>query len=229
MAIRFVIIGGGTGGTLTANRLRKIYKRDEAQIVVIDGDDEHLYQPGLLFVPFGLAKPGDIVRSRSDQLREGIEFRLAEVDRVETGSSKVHLADGTELEYDVLVIASGARLLPEETEGLTGAGWNEKSFSFYTLEGAEALGEALDHLRGGRVVVNLIDMPIKCPVAPLEFCFLLDWFLRERGIRQDVEVTYATPLDAAFTKPVAAGQLGDMFEEKDIGLETEFATGRVDG
>jgi len=229
MAIRFIIIGGGTGGTMTANRLRKIYGPDEADIVVIDGDDEHVYQPGLLFVPFGLAKPEDIVRPRFSQLHRGIDFRLAEVDRVETTSSKVLLADGSELEYDVLVVASGARLLPDETEGLTGAGWNKKVFTFYTLEGAAALCAALQDFREGRLVVNLVDMPIKCPVAPLEFCFLLDWFLGEQGVRNNVDITYATPLDAAFTKPVAAGQLGDMFEEKGIELQTEFATGQVDG
>ncbi len=214
---------------MTANRLRRIHREEEAEIVVVDSDDEHLYQPGLLFVPFGLAKPGDIVRSRANQLHRGIEFRMAEVDRVETDASKVHFADGSELEYDVLVIASGARLLPEETEGLSDAGWNERVFTFYTLEGAAALGKALDGFRGGRLVVNLIDMPVKCPVAPLEFCFLVDWFLRDKGVRQDVELTYATPLDAAFTKPVAAEQLGSMFAEKEIGLETEFATGQVEG
>ena len=214
---------------MTANRLRRIHREEEAEIVVVDSDDEHLYQPGLLFVPFGLAKPGDIVRSRANQLHRGIEFRMAEVDRVETDASKVHFADGSELEYDVLVIASGARLLPEETEGLSDAGWNERVFTFYTLEGAAALGKALDGFRGGRLVVNLIDMPVKCPVAPLEVCFLVDWFLRDKGVRQDVELTYATPLDAAFTKPVAAEQLGSMFAEKEIGLETEFATGQVEG
>jgi sulfide:quinone oxidoreductase len=120
-------------------------------------------------------------------------------------------------------------LLFEETEGLTGPGWGERMFSFYSVEDAEALREALHSFKGGRLVVNLIDMPIKCPVAPLEFCFLADWFLAERGVRSDVEITYATPLDAAFTRPVAAEHLSGMLEEKGIALETEFATGRVEG
>jgi sulfide:quinone oxidoreductase len=228
MGHRIVILGGGTGGTLTANRLHRMFG-DSAAITVIDRDDRHIYQPGLLFVPFGLAQAEDIVRSRRKQLRAGVEFRLGEVDRVETAASTVHLADGSSVPYDVLVVASGATLLLDETEGLTGPGWGAKTFSFYTLEGAVALSEALRAFDHGRLVVNIIDMPIKCPVAPLEFCFLLDWYLRERGVRSEVEITYATPLDAAFTKPVAAEHLAGMLERKDITLEAEFATGRVDG
>jgi sulfide:quinone oxidoreductase len=224
---RIVILGGGTGGTLLANRLRRVL--DDAEIVVVDRDDRHVYQPGLLFVPFGMAEPGEIVRSRRAQLHSGIEFRLAGVDRVESATDEVHLADGSVLSYDVLVIASGARLAPEETDGLTGAGWGERVFDFYTLEGATALRDALARLDRGRLVVNPVDLPIKCPVAPLEFCFLAEWYLRQRGVRDAVELTYVTPLDAAFTKPVAAAHLAGLLSEKDIRLESEFATGSVDG
>jgi sulfide:quinone oxidoreductase len=228
MGHRIVILGAGTGGTLAANRLRAHYG-EGAEIVVVDRDDSHVYQPGLLFVPFGMERAEGIVRSRREQLHSGIEFRVAEVDRVETGESTVYLMDGSALEYDVLVIATGARLLFEETEGLTGPAWGEKVFTFYTLDGAAALRDALERFDRGRLVVNLIDLPIKCPVAPLEFCFLADWHLRKRGVRDDVEIIYATPLDAAFTKPVAAGHLAGMLERKGIALEVEFATGRIDG
>ena len=228
MGHRIVILGGGTGGTLTANRLHRRYG-DRAEIVVVDRDDRHVYQPGLLFVPFGLADPDGIVRSRGKQLHDGIEFRLAEVDRVELDANVVHLTDGGVLPYDVLVIASGAALLPGETEGLTGPGWGERVFAFYTLEGATALRDVLRRFDGGRLVVNVVDMPIKCPVAPLEFCFLADWYLRKRGAREATELIYATPLDGAFTKPVAAEHLGGMLEHKGIALEAEFATGHIDG
>jgi sulfide:quinone oxidoreductase len=226
---RIVILGGGTGGTLTANRLRRAYSRDEAQITVIDRDDDHVYQPGLLFVPFGLTHPEDITRPRGRQLHAGIEFRTTGVDRVEFGSRAVVLEDGSSLGYDVLVVATGSVLAPEETEGLTGAGWNERVFTFYTPEGAAGLERALQTFGAGRLVVNVVEMPIKCPVAPLEFCFLADWFLRERGVRGSVEMTYVTPLDGAFTKPVAAERLGGMLAERDIELVTEFNTGQVDG
>jgi sulfide:quinone oxidoreductase len=228
MRHRIVILGAGTGGTLTANRLRRIYG-DSAEITVIDRDDRHVYQPGLLFVPFGLADPSEIVRPRRAQIHDGIEFRVAEVDRVDTAGNSVHLTNGETIGYDVLVIATGAALLPEETEGLTGPGWEETVFTFYTLEGAIALRDALRTFSRGRLVVNMIDMPIKCPVAPLEFCFLADWYLREQGARQNVEIVYATPLDGAFTKPIASERLAGLLADKGVVLETEFATGQVDG
>ena len=112
------------------------------------------------------------------------------------------LGDGTVLPYDVLVVATGVRLQPEETEGMTDAGWNER-VSRSTTRKAPRRCEALEHFDGGRLVVNLVDMPIKCPVAPLEFA-LADWHLRSGGIRNRTELVYATPLDGAFTKPIAS-------------------------
>jgi sulfide:quinone oxidoreductase len=142
MAHRIVILGAGTGGSLAANRLRRECG-DDTEIVVVDRDDDHVYQPGLLFVPFGLADPAAIVRSRAGQLRPGIDFRIADVDRVDVERSVVLLGDDTELAYDVLVIATGAELLPEETEGMTGPGWGDSVFTFYTLAGATGLRDAL--------------------------------------------------------------------------------------
>jgi sulfide:quinone oxidoreductase len=229
MTARIVILGGGTGGTLTANRLRRLYRADAAEITVVDQDDRHVYQPGLLFVPFGLTHAEDIVRPRARQLHAGIAFVESGIDRVDIEANEVHLTTGDALAYDVLVIATGARLVPEETEGLTGPGWMENVFTFYTPEGAAALGAALATFDRGRLVVDVVDMPIKCPVAPLEFCFLADWYLTERGVRDQVQITYATPLDAAFTKPIAASHLGGMLAERGIELTTEFNTGEVDG
>lgn len=229
MTRHVVILGGGTGGTLAANRLRRIYKLAELTITVIDQDDRHVYQPGLLFVPFGLTRTEDIVRPRRRQLHEGITFIESAIDHVDIEASTVSLPDGTTLAYDVLVVATGAVLVPEETEGLTGPGWMDKVLTFYSPEGAGALGAALATFDGGRVVVNVVDMPIKCPVAPLEFCFLADWYFHERGIRDRVQLTYVTPLDGAFTKPVASAHLAGMLVDKDVELVTEFNTGEVDG
>jgi sulfide:quinone oxidoreductase len=227
MAHRLVILGGGTGGTLVANRLQRLYG-EAASITVIDRDDSHIYQPGLLFVPFGLTETSEIVRPRHAQFRDGVDFCLAEVDSVDIAENTVHLVDAPDVPYDVLVIATGASLQPQETDGLTGSEWGRSIHTFYSLEGASALGHALDGFDGGRLVVNVIDMPIKCPVAPLEFCFLADWQLRTRGLREQVELTFVTPLDGAFTKPVASRHLEGLLEDKGIRVESEFATGRVD-
>ena len=226
---RILILGGGTGGTIAANRLRRVYGTGEAEITVVDQDDEHVYQPGLLFVPFGMADAARLGRPRRRQLHAGITFRQASVDHVDVAADQVQLDDGTTLGYDALVIATGARLLPEETEGLTGPGWMENVFTFYTRDGAVALRDALDRFRGGRLVVNVADMPIKCPVAPLEFCFLADDFLRRRGIRAQTEITYVTPLDGAFTKPVCNRELSGLLTGRDIRLVTDFNTGTVAG
>ena len=229
MTKRVVILGGGTGGTLAANRLRRATSAEEVEIVVVDQDNDHVYQPGLLFVPFGLADAHDIVRPRTRQLHHGVSFIESAVERVDIQANEVHLGTGAVLRYDVLLIASGATLSVDETDGLTGPGWMEKVFTFYDLDGATALQSALERFDGGRLVVNVVDMPIKCPVAPLEFCFLADWYFRERGMREHVQIVYVTPLDAAFTKPIAAQRLAGMLAEKDIELITEFNTGEVDG
>jgi sulfide:quinone oxidoreductase len=230
---RIVILGGGTGGTLVANRLQRHYRHHhghfDVHITVVDQDNHHVYQPGLLFMPFGLASEQDIVRPREAQLNKGIEFILGAIDHVDIEADAVTLWDGVELPYDLLVVATGAHLALDETEGLTGPGWNEHVFTFYDLPGAAALAKALDAFEGGKLLVNVVDMPIKCPVAPLEFCFLADWFFTDRGIRDKVEITYATPLDGAFTKPVASATLKSLLEEKGVHLVTEFNTGEVVG
>jgi sulfide:quinone oxidoreductase len=223
-----VILGGGTGGTLLANRLRRSYVPEALAITVVDQDDRHVYQPGLLFVPFGLAGVDEITRPRSRQLRGDIDFVESAIDRVELDLDRVYLEGGRTLDYDVLVVATGARLVPEETEGLLGDGWNRNVFTFYTPEGASALAGALAEFGGGRVVVDVVDLPIKCPVAPLEFAFLADWYFAERGIRDAVELVYVTPLDGAFTKPQASEALGGLLAEKGIELVTEFNAAEVD-
>ncbi len=228
MGSRIVILGGGTGGTLAANRLRRVVG-DDVAVVVVDHDNSHVYQPGLLFVPFGLTHLDEIVRPRQHQFHRGIEFHQAAVDHVDLGAQQVLLEDGIALDYDVLVVATGATLLPEETEGLTGRGWMEKMFTFYTPPGAVALHDALAWFDEGRLVVGVVDLPIKCPVAPLEFCFLADWYFRQRGIRDRIELTYVTPLDGAFTTRVAAATLAGLLREKGVELVTEFNTGEVDG
>ncbi len=226
---RLVILGAGTGGTLAANRIRKQFAESDLTIDVVDQDNTHIYQPGLLFVPFGLADPDEIVRPRDRQLHKGINYHLSAIESVDVDANRVALANGSTLTYDLLLVATGSVLQPEETDGLLGPGWLERVFTFYDMEGATALAKALDGFEAGRLVINIVDMPIKCPVAPLEFAFLADWYFTEKGIRDAVTITYVTPLDGAFTKPVASATLSSLLDEKGIELVTEFNTGEVDG
>jgi sulfide:quinone oxidoreductase len=230
---RIVILGAGTAGTIMANRLRKLHKRDlsagEIGITIVDQDDVHVYQPGLLFVPFGIYTPQDCIKPRRSQVTRDVRYVSGVVDRVEADEDRVHLQGGQTLDYDVLIIATGTRTAPEETEGLTGAGWQENMFDFYTLDGATKLGAALERWEGGRLVLNIVEMPIKCPIAPLEFVFLADWYFGNKGIRDKVEIALATPLDGAFTRPIASKAFGDLLERKGIELIPEFNAGEVDG
>ena len=230
---RILILGAGTAGTIMANRLRRLYASDirnaAASVTIVDQDEEHVYQPGLLFLPFGKYTPQKLTKRRTKQLHKDVVYVQSHIDRVETTENTVHLADGSALPYDVLIVATGTRIVPSETEGLTGAGWQTSMFDFYTLDGAMKLREKLATWPGGRLVIDIVEMPIKCPVAPLEFAFLADAFFTERGMRDKVDITYVTPLDSAFTKPACAAELTHLLVEKRINLVTEFNAGRADG
>ncbi len=220
-----VILGAGTGGTTVANRMSRRLPADWS-VTVVDPSTRHLYQPGLLFVPFG--GPDSIERPRARTLRPEVTWVRERVDRVDPDAREVFLAPGGSIPYDLLVIASGAQTRPEETPGVLGSGWRNTVHDFYTLEGARALRPALASFPGGRLVVNVVEMPIKCPVAPLEFLFLADDYFARRGIRDRVDLVYATPLDGAFTRPTCNRLLASLLEEKGITVETEFAASEVD-
>jgi len=198
------------------------------KLTIVDQDETHYYQPGFLFIPFGIYTPADVVKPKADFLPPRAEMINGSIDLIEPADNRVKLADGTILDYDYLVIATGAQIRPDETPGLEGPEYGKTVHDFYTLKGAEALAEALRFWEGGRLVVNIIEMPIKCPVAPLEFSFLADSYFHEKGIRDKVEIVYVTPLDAAFTKPIAAQHLGDLLETKGIELEPDFYLEQVD-
>jgi len=223
-----LVLGGGSAGTMVVAKLRPRLDPNEWRITVVDQDDEHHYQPAYLFIPFGTYRRQDAVKRRSRFIPEGVELAFGRPAKVETDRDTVTLEDGTELAYDQLIVATGTTPRPEETEGTLGAEWRKSVHEFYTLEGALALKEALARFDGGRFVVHITEMPIKCPVAPLELAFLADAHFRERGIRERVELVYVTPLDGAFTKPVAAAHLGHLLAERDIAVETDFMIERID-
>ncbi len=225
---KLLIIGAGTGGTMMANKMRKDLPRDEWKITIIDQYKTHYYQPGFLFIPFGYYKKSDVIKPKQNFLPPGVDSIYQAVEKISAKDNKVHLKNGEVINYDILIIATGTRINPEETPGLAGDLWHKKIFDFYTIEGSVALANFFKTWEGGELVINVADMPIKCPVAPLEFAFYADAFFTERGMRDKVNITYVTPLSGAFTKPRAAKLLGNLLEEKNINIVTDFFLSEVD-
>jgi sulfide:quinone oxidoreductase len=225
-----LILGAGTGGTMVANKMVHELDSREWEIIIVDRDETHYYQPGLLFIPFGIYSSRDIQKPKRDFIPNGVKLILSGIELIEPEKNRVTLTREKQvINYDYLVVATGTHVQPGETEGLLdGGGWRKNIFDFYTPDGAADLAGFLKFWKGGRLVLNVAEMPIKCPVAPLEFLFLADWYFHQKGIRDKVEIVYATPLDGAFTKPRAAGILGGMLESKGITIEPNFNIGEVD-
>ncbi|MCK4699127.1 MAG: NAD(P)/FAD-dependent oxidoreductase, partial [Bacteroidales bacterium] len=225
---KILILGGGTGGTIMANKLRKVLERDEWEITLVDKQKTHYYQPGFLFIPFGIYNKYDVIKPKSDFFPPGINVIYVPIDRIDGGNNKVILENSKVLNYDFLIIATGTQTRPDETPGLNEELWYKSIFDFYTVEGAVALRKFFKSWEGGHLVLNIAELPFKCPVAPLEFVFLADAYFHEIGIRDKVEISYVTPLPGAFTKPQATKMLGELLDEKNIKVIPEFYIERVD-
>lgn len=224
---KMLILGAGTAGTMMANKLSQHLNMDEWHITIVDQYENHYYQPGFLFIPFDIYTRNDVIKSKRDYIPANVELIMSGIDVIEPEQNRVKLTNKQVLTYDYLIIATGTKINPSETEGLE-EGLYKDIHEFYTIEGACALQKHLKHWDGGKLVLNIVEMPIKCPVAPLEFLFLADWWFTEKGIRDKVDLTFVTPLPGAFTKPKAAQILGDFLEKKNINLVSEFNTGSVD-
>lgn len=223
-----LILGAGTAGTIMLNKLSAALDRNEWQITIIDQHETHYYQPGFLFIPFGIYGKRDVIKPKRDFFPSGSNLIMSAIDRIEPEKNRILLANGSVVPYDYLIIATGAKIVPEQTGGMKDGQWYKSIFDFYTIEGACALAEVFKRWQGGRLVINIAEMPIKCPVAPLEFAFLADWYFVGRGIRDKVDIHFVTPLSGAFTKPKASAVLGDFLDKKSITLTSEFSIGRVD-
>ncbi|MFQ3214908.1 MAG: sulfide:quinone oxidoreductase [Marivirga sp.] len=225
---KLLILGAGTAGTLMLNKLSKALSKKEWEITIIDKDPIHYYQPGFLFIPFGIYKPADVVKNKVDFFPKGADFILDEVDKISHDTNEVTLKGGKTLAYDILLVATGATPVPEETVGLKDKLWYKDIFDFYTFQGASLLAKKLKDWQGGKLVINLAESIIKCPVAPLEFVFLADAFFTEKGMRDKVEISYVTPLSGAFTKPIATKMLSQLMEKKNIKVIPDFYLEHVD-
>ncbi len=223
-----VILGAGTAGTMMANHLNHQLKHPEWEITIIDEREQHHYQPGYLFLPFDIYAPEDIIKTIEEFIPKDVKLVKNKINRILPAANKIELTGGDDLAYDILIVATGAKIAPEETEGMKGAEWQKSVFDFYTFEGALALRNKLRDWEGGKLVVHITEMPIKCPVAPLEFAFLADSFFKNKHMRDKVEITYVTPLSGAFTKPKATEALEHLLHEKGINIEPDFAIEKVD-
>ena len=223
---RLVILGAGTAGTMIANKLHK--RLPDWSITLVDKDDIHDYQPGYLFIPFAINHPREIRKTKRPYIDDGIDIVMSEIELVDPEGREVQLANGDRLSYDYLVVATGTTPRPDQTEGMLGPDWNKSVLEFYTFDGAIATRNAMERFEGGKLVMHITEMPIKCPVAPMEFVFLADDYFKKRGIRDKVDITYVTPLDGAFTKPVASRELGNALKQRNIKLETDFMIESVD-
>ena len=225
---RLLVLGAGTAGTMVVNKLRPLLSLTEWEVTIVEPAEQHLYQPGLLFVPFGRYEADDLQKPTQPLLAAGVSLISEEVQKVDVAGSVVELSNGESIPFDQLVIATGTHPRPDMTPGMLGPHFGKTVHEFYTLEGAVALRRALSNWRGGRLVVHITELPIKCPVAPLEFAFLADDYFRRLGIRDSVNLTFATPLSGAFTKPIASERLGSMLESRKIHVEPDFYVERVD-
>jgi sulfide:quinone oxidoreductase len=222
MPARVVVLGGGVGGTLAANLISKELGRD-AKVTVVDPTGMHIYQPGFLYVALGQANGRWLARDERSLLRGDVDLIVEPALRIHPDAGTVQLTRGGSLEWDYLVMATGARLVPDQIPGLV-----QGSQEFYSLDGAQRLRESLRRFRGGRVKVGVAGIPYKCPPAPVEFVLMLDGYLRERGLREQSEITLMSPLNRAFTIESASKLIQPIMERRGIRLETFFNVEAVD-
>lgn len=217
---KVLILGAGAGGTIIANMLRKKLPESELEITIIDKDDRHHYQAGYLFIPFGVYSPDDVVKPKKEFIPQGVEFIHDTIVKIEPENRKVTTLLSS-YDYDWLVIATGCDIAPKEIEGMK-EGFGNNVFDFYTLEGATALYKKLKYFTSGKIVLNIAEIPYKCPIAPLEFVFMADWFFQVNGVRDKIDIEFVTPLDSVFTKPVAAKILSEFAAKKNIKVTPHF-------
>jgi sulfide:quinone oxidoreductase len=224
---RILILGGGVGGTLTANllvkKLRRQLKAGEVTITVIDQTGQHTYQPGFMYIAMGGERADRLQRPERGLLDSRVALIVGEITRVDEQSQTIQLADGLPLGYDYLVLATGSRIVPEEIEH-----FDTEAQHFYTAEAALELRRALDAFTGGRIVVAIAGMPYKCPPAPLEVSFLIESELRQRGLRDQSEVHFCSPIGRAFTIESVSEMATPIFEAKGIEVHTFFNVEAID-
>ncbi len=226
MAKNILIVGGGLAGTIVANgvcrQLGREIARGEVSITMIGDKETHMYQPGLLYIPFGKIREAELFRSQRKVLDKRVPYIIDPATNIDVEAGKVTTKSGKTYAYDYLVIATGSRIAPENIPGMKeGANW------FYDLDGARKMRKALKAFEGGKIVIN-VNAPHKCPVAPLEITFMLRDYLMARGLWEKSELTYTYPIGRLHAlEPVAHWAKPEM-DKAGIKYETFFNTASVD-
>ncbi|MHA2092763.1 MAG: NAD(P)/FAD-dependent oxidoreductase, partial [Candidatus Kariarchaeaceae archaeon] len=206
-----VILGGGTGGVVVANTLaKKIGKEND--IIVIDKQENHVFNPSLLWIIDGSREGEQIQRPLSRLQRKGITFVKADVLNINFEGKNVSTSGG-EFEYDFLVVALGATMYPSRLSGFA-----EVAHNIYDVEGVEQFTSELGKLEKGRVIVAISSMPFKCPAAPYEAAFFIKSHTEKYS--KDVQVDVITP------EPGPMGVAGEelssavvsMLQDRNIGF-----------
>jgi sulfide:quinone oxidoreductase len=216
-----VILGGGTGGLVTARRLRRLLDAAD-RVVVVDRDPDYRFAPSFLWVMTGARSPGQVCAQRARLRREGTEILRAEARGIDVSGRRVTTSEA-EIGFDRLVIALGAELAPAALPGFT-----EAAHNLYTLDGAAAAGQALRDFGSGRVVVAVSRLPYKCPAAPYEAAFLTEALLRRRSRDATVDIYTPEPSPMPTAGPVLGEALAGMLAERGIGFHPNQAIERID-
>jgi sulfide:quinone oxidoreductase len=222
-----LILGGGVGGTLTANLLARQLgdriDRGEVIVTVVDATGDHVYQPGFMYIALGGERAEKLKRPERSLLDKRVHLQVGEVTALDPERRIVTLADGRILAYDQLVLATGSRIVPEAIEH-----FDTQAQHFYSAEAALELRAALDRFTGGRIVIGIAGMPYKCPPAPLEVAFLIEAELRERGLRERTTIDYCSPIGRAFTIESVSEMATPILAQKGIELHTFFNVEAID-
>jgi sulfide:quinone oxidoreductase len=224
---RILVLGGGVGGTLVANlvsrKLKKQIAAGDVSVTVVDATGTHTYQPGFMYIAMGGERAEKLNRPERSLLDERVELVVGQIERIDEAGKVVRLADGRDLPWDELILATGSRIVPEAIEH-----FEQEAHHFYSAEAAAKLRTALDAFAGGKVVVGIAGMPYKCPPAPLEVTFLIESELRERGLRDKSEIHYCSPIGRAFTIESVSEMATPILEQKGIELHTFFNVESID-
>ncbi|MFD1633411.1 NAD(P)/FAD-dependent oxidoreductase [Haloplanus ruber] len=223
MTERIVVLGGGTGGTVLANKLASKLDTGDAAVTLVDETGVHVYKPVWLYVAFGDAEPADGRRPLDDLLDRQVRLRTGRVTDIDTDAKRVTVDGTSALDYDHLVVATGARLVPDRIPGLV-----EGAHDFYSEDGAERLRDALATFDGGRVVLSVAGMPHMCPAAPVEFTLMVEDWLRDREVRAESDVVYTAPTERSHKLPPVADWADERFDAAGVESHTDFAVARVD-